>query len=471
MGRRAVLPPPLLLLLLWTGTLCGTQEGPPWSDLTGVSGTLDLLWSNMGRIVRSAVERPIAGLDGRLTGVQVQVRGVRSELEDRVQNAETKLEARIESAETKLSTRVEGAESKLEARVQIAETKLDARVESAEANLEARLENAETKLDDRVQSAESKLEARVESAESKLEARVQSAESKLEARVENAESKLKARMNSIQSEQANQILNITGRLDQIESTLEMAQSHLESRLDRVQSHLESRLEGFESQRQPVRDCTDLPAGAQSGVHLVQPGLRQPVPVFCDQETDGGGWTVIQRRADITPRQDFFLGWEAYKWGFGQLDAEFWWGLQNMWLTTSLLDRQYQIRFDLEDFDGEKRFAVYQGFRVASEEDGYRLTAVNYTGNAGDSFGRHLGQRFTTKDRDQDIDATASCAKKYKGAWWYYNCHLSNLNGLYLSGNHSSYANGVNWLHWRGHRYSLKSVEMKIKPSKKPVSCS
>jgi len=81
---------------------------------------------------------------------------------------------------------------------------------------------------------------------------------------------------------------------------------------------------------------------------------------------------------------------------------------------------------------------------------------------GDSLTVHVGRKFSTRDQDNDV-YSRSCAVAYKGAWWYGACHRSNLNGPYLRGNHTSYADGVNWYHWKGHRYSLRFTEMKIKP--------
>ena len=88
-----------------------------------------------------------------------------------------------------------------------------------------------------------------------------------------------------------------------------------------------------------------------------------------------------------------------------------------------------------------------------------------SGDAGDSLGYHNGMKFSTKDRDNDLHSGYSCAQESKGAWWYYKCHSSNLNGLYLRGNHTSYADGVNWYRWRGFYYSLQKTDMKIRPSK------
>ena len=75
---------------------------------------------------------------------------------------------------------------------------------------------------------------------------------------------------------------------------------------------------------------------------------------------------------------------------------------------------------------------------------------------------HKNMPFTTKDRDNDNYPT-NCAVQFKGAWWYNACHAANLNGLYLRGHQTSFADGVNWRTWKGYRHSLKHTEMKIRP--------
>jgi ficolin len=45
-----------------------------------------------------------------------------------------------------------------------------------------------------------------------------------------------------------------------------------------------------------------------------------------------------------------------------------------------------------------------------------------------------------------MNSVSGC--RFKGAWWYSACHNSNLNGLYLRGEHESFGNGVNWYHWK-----------------------
>ena len=70
--------------------------------------------------------------------------------------------------------------------------------------------------------------------------------------------------------------------------------------------------------------------------------------------------------------------------------------------------------------------------------------------------------FSTKDNDNDL-TRGNCAEGHKGTWWHNACHDSNLNGLYHGGPQVSHADGINWVTFRGHHYSLKRTEMKVKP--------
>lgn len=49
----------------------------------------------------------------------------------------------------------------------------------------------------------------------------------------------------------------------------------------------------------------------------------PFQVFCDMETSGGGWTIIQRRK--SGLVSFYRDWKQYKQGFGSIRGDFWLG--------------------------------------------------------------------------------------------------------------------------------------------------
>jgi len=82
---------------------------------------------------------------------------------------------------------------------------------------------------------------------------------------------------------------------------------------------------------------------------------------------------------------------------------------------------------------------------------------------GDSLRYEEGMKFSTKDQDNDAWAPGSCAQKYKGGWWYNACHTTHLNGQYLKGVNTMRAAGIMWYAWKGYFYSMKFVEMKIRP--------
>lgn len=63
---------------------------------------------------------------------------------------------------------------------------------------------------------------------------------------------------------------------------------------------------------------------------------------------------------------------------------------------------------------------------------------------------HQGQSWTTIDSDNDI-ALSNCALSHRGAWWYKNCHLANLNGNWGDNRHSMVSE------WEGVWGRLQSV--------------
>ncbi|XP_033367495.1 angiopoietin-4-like [Parus major] len=110
------------------------------------------------------------------------------------------------------------------------------------------------------------------------------------------------------------------------------------------------------------DCASVYSNGlrRSGIYSILPSVRGvPIEVLCEMDTEGGGWTVIQRRQDGSV--DFNRTWNEYKEGFGDLHGEFWLGNDNIHRMTSQGD--YSLRIDLEDWNNKHKHAFYQVFRV------------------------------------------------------------------------------------------------------------
>ncbi|XP_053250603.1 angiopoietin-4 [Podarcis raffonei] len=217
-----------------------------------------------------------------------------------------------------------------------------------------------------------------------------------------------------------------------------------------------------------QDCAEI---RQSGVNLSGVytlhinNLTEPKKTYCDMETDGGGWTVIQYR--VNGSVSFQKSWKEYKQGFGDPAGEYWLGNEAVHLLTN--QGAYSLRVELLDWEGNRAYAHYEKFQLGSERQRYRLFLRGYKGSAGQQSGLPLqGAGFSTRDADNDNCRNCKCAQMLSGGWWFDACGLSNLNGIYYPAKHNiRKLNGIRWHYFQGPGYSLKGTRMMIRPSGSP----
>ena len=135
---------------------------------------------------------------------------------------------------------------------------------------------------------------------------------------------------------------------------------------------------------------------------------------------------------------------------------------------------WELRVDLVDFEGNSYTAFYSEFKV-EEAPLYRLSIAGFDSELStvrDSLTWHNGMAFSTRDNDNDL-AEENCAEHYLGAWWYDQCHDSNLNGFnYNNGSLPElkpeyYAKGIIWHNAENvpdqdYYFSWPQVSMQIK---------
>jgi len=226
------------------------------------------------------------------------------------------------------------------------------------------------------------------------------------------------------------------------------------------------------------DCDELTKHGYryaDDVYDIHPFWGDYVTVWCDMDSEG--WTVIQRRYDDDT--SFDRNWEAYKKPFGdpRPNHSYWIGLQNLYRLT--IQRWYTLSITLQMPSGTFKFANYEYFYIENEENGYRLHVYGHSGTAKDTlisarYGRvHNNMKFSTFDNDNDRYTFGNCASKYQSGWWFNDCFLSNLNGVYKKSTNGWPPCNPNYLciAWqdksRYGTYSLESVIMKVKPTDPP----
>ena len=183
-------------------------------------------------------------------------------------------------------------------------------------------------------------------------------------------------------------------------------------------------------------------------------------VYCDTNSGGGGWTVIQRRKDGSV--DFKnRDWVKYEDGFGDLNGEFWIGLRSMHCLTS--QGNWELRIDYKLKNGTESYLHYNKFTIGSAEDQYPLNISGF-----DSIGLTdpfytvtvlNGMKFTSRDRDNDL-ARDNCAQPNSfGGWWHNRCGYIQLNRDYNNF----------FMHLNDQTQYPTFVEMKIRPQNCDIS--
>ncbi|XP_054904837.1 angiopoietin-related protein 4-like [Poeciliopsis prolifica] len=270
--------------------------------------------------------------------------------------------------------------------------------------------------------------------------------------------------------QNRRIDQLVEKIRQQQDKLEKQSLHLQALQDkvahkRVKSHRrrdEARaLKGEAELNQAglARDCQDLFAQGQrvTGVYMIQPDNSKPFSVLC-QMTPDGGWTVIQKRQDGS--QNFNQLWESYRTGFGNLNGEFWLGLDHIHSISK--QGQYVLHVELSDEAGRRQAARYW-FQVDGEERQFALH-LDLDPSSGVQEGIEStgasGLPFSTADRDNDLDADANCAALLSGGWWFSSCGESNLNGKFHQRRGGSRAK------FQGQFGPLSSTLLKIAPVSK-----
>ncbi|XP_054731553.1 angiopoietin-2-like [Anastrepha obliqua] len=182
-----------------------------------------------------------------------------------------------------------------------------------------------------------------------------------------------------------------------------------------------------------------------------------MPAYCLPDPNKGkAWLVIQRRIDET--LSFDLGRDEYKNGFGNLNGNFFIGLEAIH-KMMLPNKNTELWIQLGISTGESPYEFYKDFVISSENKMYKLMSVHGAeGTAGDELTSLTGEAFIT--RDIDTLPRQNCAKRLKSGWWYP--HDSILCG---TGNLNRNFEDITWGDWNHIIYTHMAIRHTDKPMK------
>ncbi|XP_030607402.1 angiopoietin-related protein 4 [Archocentrus centrarchus] len=258
------------------------------------------------------------------------------------------------------------------------------------------------------------------------------------------------------------------RIRTLQSEIQQSRQKASPRSSNTDSSVQSGVaEQRDSPAETASDCHELFMRGEttSGVYTIQPTNSEPFEVFCEMTADGG-WTVIQRRQDGSV--DFDQLWQAYEKGFGNLNGEFWLGLERIYSIAK--DGGYILNIRLSDWVDDLT-TVRLPFQLGGQETKYSLQiqkAGTFSTLESSLAADASGIPFSTHDQDNDQKSDTNCAKHLSGGWWFSNCGRANLNGRYFQSpppkQRHQRKQGIFWKTWRGRYYPLKSSMMMIAPT-------
>uniref|UniRef100_A0A0K8RM44 Putative ficolin/ixoderin n=1 Tax=Ixodes ricinus TaxID=34613 RepID=A0A0K8RM44_IXORI len=202
-------------------------------------------------------------------------------------------------------------------------------------------------------------------------------------------------------------------------------------------------------------------------------LGKPVDAICDMESDGGGWTMIQRRSQYEVNDNNFeKEFVEYEHGFAtRAGGALWLGLENLHVLTSFPNNQQALRIELTRKGArETTVLLYHKFIVGSQAEHYKLTIDEYDGPKGyDALSKHNGQKFTIKKSMTEKPDKDRCSDRLSGGWWFKDCNEANLNGRNFKYSWQITSQlktlGITWHikdNEQSYYYLYDSVEMKIR---------
>ena len=179
----------------------------------------------------------------------------------------------------------------------------------------------------------------------------------------------------------------------------------------------------------IDSCCELRTFLASGVYKISKGtFDKAAETYCDMVTEGGGWIVIQRNKNGS-LVNFDRPWADYEKGFGDLNTEFWYGLEEMHCLTQR--GHWEMRLDIQKTDNTWTYFRYNNFSIGSANEEYPLSLGGFTGVGRDwlsySGGNGHGMKFSTSDNDNDRHTSFNCADRNNYGWWHNSCTYVRIN--------------------------------------------